>query len=270
MKLLPVIMLCCLCTVSYASKGLWPAEDSLQYYRSFDGTRIHYTIKGKGEPVLLVHGFIVDGRSWEQTSLYQQLLEKGFQVITLDLRGNGASDHPHDSLAYMNDAEAKDIMGLVTYLKLPEYRVVGYSRGSIIVARLLVLDNRIRSAVMGGMGTAFTDPNWPRRQQFYEALAGKQVPELAEMVKYVQQSGLDQRALCLMQFAQPSTSPEDLGKVTKPVLVLGGDRDPDNDTGGSLAAMMPAGMHGTVTGDHNSVVKTRSFADWVVNFLKDH
>ena len=161
-------------------------------------------------------------------------------------------------------------MGLVSYLKLPSYRVVGYSRGSIIVARLLVLDNRIKSAVMGGMGTAFTNPQWPRRIMFYNALSGQQVPELSDMVKYVQKSGLDQRALAMMQFGQPSTSPEELGKVNKPVLVLGGDKDPDNDTGGSLAAMMPAGMHGTVPGDHNSVVKSKDFANWTLHFLTEH
>ncbi|RFS19532.1 alpha/beta hydrolase [Chitinophaga silvatica] len=269
MKVFITTLLCCLVISSFASIDR-TTNDSAQFFTSFDGTKIHYTVKGSGNPILLVHGFIVDESSWHKAPLYDSLLKNGFQVITLDLRGNGLSDHPHDSLAYLNDAEAKDIMGLVTYLNLPTYRVVGYSRGSIIVARLLVLDTRVRSAVMGGMGIAFTNPLWPRRLQFYDALSDKSVPELAEMVKYVKKSGLDQRALALMQFGQPSTSPEELSKVTKPVLVLGGDKDPDNDTGGSLAALMPVGMHGTVPGDHNSVVKSKPFADWVLHFLQEH
>ncbi|WP_142686875.1 alpha/beta fold hydrolase [Chitinophaga polysaccharea] len=246
------------------------ATDSLQYFTSFDGTRIHYTVTGTGAPVLLVHGFIVNGDSWKKTALYDSLLVHGYKVITLDLRGNGASDHPHDSLAYLNDAETKDIMGLMTWLNINNYQAVGYSRGSIIVSRLLVLDARVRSAVMGGMGTAFTNPAWPRRQQFYEALSGKEVPELAAMVKYVQQSGLDQRALAMMQLGQPTTTPQELAGVHQPVLVIGGDKDEDNDTGGSLAAMMPAGMHGTVAGDHNSVVRSVPFAEWVLDFLEKH
>jgi pimeloyl-ACP methyl ester carboxylesterase len=270
MKVFLTSLLCCFLGSAFASGSDRMPNDSTDYYTSFDGTRIHYTVKGEGTPVLLVHGFIVNGESWKQTAIYDSLLNNGFQVITLDLRGNGISDHPHDSLAYLNDAEAKDIMGLVSYLKLPSYRVVGYSRGSIIVARLLVLDTRIKSAVMGGMGTAFTNPQWPRRIMFYNALSGQQVPELSEMVNYVRKSGLDQRALAMMQFAQPSTSPEELGKVNKPVLVLGGDKDPDNDTGGSLAAMMPAGMHGTVPGDHNGVVKSKDFASWTLHFLTEH
>ncbi|MBS0031926.1 alpha/beta fold hydrolase [Chitinophaga sp. 22321] len=246
------------------------ANDSLLYYTSFDGTRIHYTVKGTGKPILLVHGFIADGESWKKTALYDSLLLHGYKVITLDMRGNGASDHPHDSTAYLGDAEAKDIMGLITFLGLNSYQVVGYSRGAIITARLLLLDNRIRSGVLGGMGTGFTDPAWPRRQRFYEALSGKDVPELAAMVKNVQKAGLDQRALALMQFGQPATTPQELARVQQPVLVIGGDKDSDNDTGGSLAAMMPAGMHGTVTGDHNSVVRSAPFAAWVLDFLQNH
>ncbi|SKC94757.1 Pimeloyl-ACP methyl ester carboxylesterase [Chitinophaga ginsengisegetis] len=256
--------------ISVATASAANVSDSLLYFTSFDSTRIHYTITGTGAPVLLVHGFIVNGDSWKKTALYDSLLVHGYKVITLDLRGNGASDHPHDSLAYLDDAETKDIMGLMTHLNINNYQVVGYSRGAIIVARLLVLDARVRSAVMGGMGTAFTDPAWPRRRQFYEALSGKDVPELAAMVKYVQQAGLDQRALAMMQFGQPSTTPQELAGVHQPVLVIGGDKDEDNDTGGALAAMMPAGMHGTVTGDHNSVVRAVPFAEWVLDFLQKH
>ena len=68
------------------------------------------------------------------------------------MRGNGNSDKPHDSTAYDNDAEAKDIMLLMHRLKIKQYSAVGYSRGSIITARLLVLDKRVMNAVMGGMG----------------------------------------------------------------------------------------------------------------------
>lgn len=246
------------------------ANDSSNLYASFDGTRIHFTVKGKGNPVILIHGFITNGDSWPKTPLYDSLLSHGFQVITLDLRGNGASDHPHDSLAYLNDAEAKDIMGLATHLQLSSYKVVGYSRGAIIAARLLLLDPRVKCGVLGGMGTGFTDPAWPRRLKFYDALSGKDVPDLAAMVKNVQAKGLDQRALALMQFAQPAATPAELAKVQQPVLVIGGDKDEDNDTGGPLAAMMPRGMHGTVTGDHNSVVRSPAFAAWVQDFLLNH
>src|SRR5437868_9521453 len=162
------------------------------YYKSFDSTRIYYETSGNGRPLILVHGFMGKGESWKRSPLYADLLSAGFKVITLDLRGNGKSDKPHTDEGYKDDAEAKDIMGLLKHLNVTDYSAVGYSRGSIIVARLLILDKNIQKAVMGGMGTGLTDSLWPRRIMFYEALSGKDVPQLAAMVKNVQQSGLDQ------------------------------------------------------------------------------
>src|SRR4051794_3270699 len=69
------------------------------YFKSFDGRAIYYEVKGRGKPVILIHGFIVDGESWKKTAVYKDLLESGYKVITLDLRGNGRSDKPHDPAA---------------------------------------------------------------------------------------------------------------------------------------------------------------------------
>ncbi len=113
----------------------------------------------------------------------------------MDLRGNGKSDKPNADEAYADDAEAKDIMGLAKLLVLKHYNVIGYSRGSIITARLLVLDKNVSKAVMGRMGADFTNPDWPRRIMFYRALSGDTVRELEAMVKHVKESGLDQQAL---------------------------------------------------------------------------
>ena len=92
--------------------------DSGAYFKSFDGTKIYYEVRGSGETVLLVHGFIVNGQSWKRTELYKDLLTAGYKVIILDQRGNGFSDKPHDSTAYDNDAEAKDIMALIKLLEI--------------------------------------------------------------------------------------------------------------------------------------------------------
>ncbi|HSQ45168.1 MAG TPA: alpha/beta hydrolase [Ginsengibacter sp.] len=238
------------------------------YFPSFDGTKIYYEVRGNGKPVLLVHGFIVDGNSWKHAKLYSALLEKNYKVITLDMRGNGKSGKPHDSTAYDNDAEAKDIMLLMNLLKIKEYSVVGYSRGSIITARLLVLDKRIKDAVLGGMGADFTNPSWPRRIMFYHALRGDSVPELKGLVNYVQQQKLDQLALAYLQRSQPSTSKEELSKVTQPVLVISGSEDADNGSAGDLAGLLPNSTVATVPGDHNHASATKEFADAVIHFLE--
>jgi len=251
------------------TSSLLLAQADSAYYTSFDGTKIWYQVKGTGEPVVLVHGFIVNGESWKKTALYSDLLTKGFQVITLDMRGNGRSDKPHEASAYANDAEAKDIMGLLKSLKIKKYAVVGYSRGSIITARLLVLDKRVSKAVMGGMGTDFTNPEWPRRKLFYRALAGDTVAELAPMVSYVKKSGLDQQALALLQKEQPSTPIDVLKKVQQPILVICGSEDSDNGSAEKLSKVFTHGVFKATPGDHNNASRTPEFSAAVIQFLKE-
>ncbi len=244
-----------------------PAIDS-GYLTSFDGTKIYYEVSGEGKPVLLVHGFIVNSNSWKGTALYSDLLNDGYKVILLDMRGNGKSDKPHDSLAYANDAEAKDIMALMDLLEIDKYSVVGYSRGSIITARLLVLDKRIQNAVMGGMGADFTNPQWPRRIMFYRALMGDSIPELKGAVDYVKAQGFDQLALAYLQKEQPSTSKEELMNVRQPVLVISGDKDSDNGSSHELASLLPNSSVATTPGDHNHAAATPEFSSEVIHFLK--
>jgi len=251
-------------TVSMASK--YPTDSG--YLTSFDGTKIYYEVRGKGKPVLLVHGFIVNSNSWKGTALYSDLLNEGYKVIVLDMRGNGKSGKPHDTAAYANDAEAKDIMLLMNLLKINKYSVVGYSRGSIITARLLVLDKKIQDAVMGGMGADFTNPAWPRRIMFYRALMGDSIPELKGAVDYVKQQGFDQLALAYLQKEQPSTSKEELSKVLQPVLVISGDKDADNGSSHELAKLLPNSSIGTAPGDHNHAAATPEFSKEVISFLK--
>ncbi len=242
--------------------------DTSGYYTSFDGAKIWYEVKGAGQPVLLVHGFIVNSSTWKRAAFYNDLQKAGYKVITVDLRGNGLSDKPHEATSYGNDAEAKDIMGLLTSLGINKYQVIGYSRGSIITARLLVLDKRIQKAVLGGMGTDFTNPDWPRRIMFYKALSGDSIPELKGVVEYVQKSGLDQKALALLQKEQPSTSKEALGKIQQPILVICGTEDSDNGSAAELARLFPHATLATVPGNHNNAASTPQFASTIIDFLK--
>jgi len=238
------------------------------YLTSFDGTKIYYEVTGKGQAVILVHGFIVNGQSWKRTALYNDLATAGYKVIILDQRGNGRSDKPHDSTAYDNDAEAKDIMALAKKLGVKKYSAVGYSRGSIIVSRLLVLDKNIQKAVIGGMGSDFTNPEWPRRIMFYHALRGDSVPELKEMVNYVKKEGLDQKSLAYLQRSQPSASKEELSKIQQPVLIICGDRDSDNGSAKDLSNLIPGAVFITTPGVHNDANQSKEFSTAIISFLQ--
>ena len=126
MRMLPAFLLL-LCFHNCRSQTTIASDSG--YYASFDSTKIYYETRGQGKAVLLVHGFIVDGSSWERSALLADLVQKGFKVITADLRGNGKSDKPMVETAYAHDAEAKDLIGLMNFLGIETYDVVGYSRG---------------------------------------------------------------------------------------------------------------------------------------------
>ena len=243
--------------------------DSGHLYTSFDNTKIYYEVKGDGYPIVLLHGFMNTSENMKKNAVYSALVNAGYKVITLDMRGNGKSDKPHNDAAYANDAEAKDVMGLMTILKVKKYDVLGYSRGSIITARLLVLDNRINKAVMGGMGTDFTNPEWPRRIMFYRALSGDTIKELEGVIQHVKEAGFDERALMLQQKYQPSTPKETLMKIQKPVLVICGDKDNDNGNAQELARLFPHATYVQVPGNHGGAQATQEFADAVVKFFNE-
>jgi pimeloyl-ACP methyl ester carboxylesterase len=242
--------------------------DTIQHFNSFDGTRIAYQVKGSGAPVFLIHGFISNSDSWRRALLYKDLIAAGYQVILPDLRGNGRSDKPHTAEAYMNDAEAKDIIKLADILKLTSFDVVGYSRGAIITSRVLLLDERVRKSVLGGMGSDFTNPQWPRRIMFYEALSGKPVKELEAVILRIKNEGLDQQALAYMQNGQPCTSKEELGSIKKPVLVICGSEDEDNGSSKELASLIHGAKYIRVPGDHGGTSKSKEFSVAVLSFLK--
>ena len=263
LSLLPVIVFC----FTYISRAQQHIPSDSGYVVSFDSTKIYYEVYGNGLPVLLVHGFIANGQSWKRTALFDSLIASGRKVIIVDMRGNGRSGKPHNDEAYINDAETKDLMLLMSTLKINQYDVVGYSRGSIITCRLMLWDKRIRRAVLGGMGIEFTNPEWPRRIQFYHALTSDTVPELHDMVQYVQQAGLDQQALALLQKYQPSTSISVLKSIKTPVLVIHGDLDNDNGSADQLATVFPFSQKAVVPGMHNQALQTPEFASAVLLFL---
>ena len=135
---------------------------------------------------------------------------------------------------------------------------------------MLVVDKRVVTAVMGGMGTDFTNPNWPRRIMFYRAMMGDSIPELKGAVDYVKQQHLDQLALAYLQRSQPSTSKEVLSKIKKPVLVICGDKDSDNGSAAGLAKLLPNSDFATVPGDHGHAASTTEFSNAVKLFFKSH
>jgi len=264
-----IIHLTIICALLLSTHCLFGQQGAQgKYFNSFDGVKIYYEIKGNGYPVILIHGFSGTGQGWKNSPVYTDLLNAGFMVIILDQRGNGHSDKPHNENAYANDAEAKDIMGLIGSLNITRYDAIGYSRGSIILSRLLVLDNRINKAVIGGMGDAYTNPQWPRRLHAYRALMGDtSLHDVDDMMKYIHSQHFDELALAYQQKYQPSTSKEELTAVNIPVLIIRGTEDKENGSETGLNKLIPNSRLTYVPGNHNTAMRTVEFSVAVFNFL---
>jgi pimeloyl-ACP methyl ester carboxylesterase len=187
----------------------------------------------------------------------------------MDLRGNGRSDKPHTNQAYYNNAEVEDVMGLVRELNIEQYDVVGYSRGSIITSELLVHDKRVNRTIIGGMGDGYTDKQWPRRIHAYKSLMGDtSFHDVDGMMKYIYSQHFDNESLALQQKWQPSTSPAQLAKVRKPVLIIRGTEDKENGSETVLQHMIPESKLVYVPGDHGAAQGTQQFSDAVLDFIK--
>lgn len=240
-------------------------------FQSFDGTTIAYTMEGEGEPVILIHGFISSGSSWANTPLKGQLINQGYQVIVPDLRGNGQSDKSELPERYENDSEVKDLIALATHLKLKTYTAIGYSRGSIVLAKLLTQDERINKAVLGGMGLDFTDPNWTRRIAFADAFSGRSpLNDMTEgAVNYAKSIGANVKILGHLQDYQPVTSIAELNQIDVRCLVIAGDEDKDNGDPAALKNELSNSQLVIVPGTHNETYKTAPFAMSILTFLMD-
>src|SRR5215208_3237134 len=102
-----------------------------------DGIPIAFSDEGKGEPILLIHGFASNARvNWVSTSWTRALLEAGRRVIALDNRGHGGSGKPHDPRAYGTPTMAEDARCLLDYRGVLRADVMGYSMGARITAFL--------------------------------------------------------------------------------------------------------------------------------------
>ncbi|MER7895097.1 alpha/beta hydrolase [Streptomyces sp. NPDC096046] len=92
---------------------------------------LYYEDHGSGQPIVLIHGFPLDGHSWERQSAV--LLAAGYRVITYDRRGFGQSAQP--TTGYDYDTFAADLNTVMETLDLRDAVLVGFSMGTGEVAR---------------------------------------------------------------------------------------------------------------------------------------
>jgi non-heme chloroperoxidase len=121
---------------------------------------IHYEDHGSGKPIVLVHGYPLNGNSWERQE--RELLATGYRVITYDRRGFGRSSQPVTGYDY--DTFAADLNALLEHLDLTDIVLGGFSMGTGEVTRYLGTygSGRVRRALLFGVIPPFllkTDDN---------------------------------------------------------------------------------------------------------------
>lgn len=92
---------------------------------------LHYEDHGTGQPVVLIHGYPLDGNSWERQS--RELVAAGYRVITYDRRGFGGSSKAGTGYDY--DTFAADLNTVLETLDLRDVILVGFSMGTGELAR---------------------------------------------------------------------------------------------------------------------------------------
>jgi non-heme chloroperoxidase len=213
---------------------------------------LYYEDHGSGKPVVLIHGYPLSGASWEKQ--VPVLLHSGYRVVTYDRRGFGKSSQP--TTGYNYDSFAEDLHQLITYLKLRDFCLVGFSMGGGEVARYLgkygskdaskaviisgvppyllkTADNPegVDASVFAGIEKAVAADRYAFFTEFFknfyntDLLLGKRVSEQDVQANWNIAAGASATASLACVAAWHEDFREDLARIDVPTLVIHGDAD---------------------------------------------
>lgn len=115
-----------------------------------DGVKLYYEEAGTGAPIIFVHEFAGDHRSWEPQVRH---FSRSYRCITYNARGYPPSDVPRDGERYSQDRARDDIRAVLDGLKIDKAHVVGLSMGGFATLHFgFTYATRARSLVIAGCG----------------------------------------------------------------------------------------------------------------------
>ncbi len=213
---------------------------------------LYYEDYGSGKPIVLIHGYPLNGASWEKQ--VPVLLEAGYRVITYDRRGFGKSSQP--TAGYNYDTFAEDLHKLVSHLELRDFSLAGFSMGGGEVARYLgkygskgvskavivsgvppfllkTADNPegVDGSVFEGIQKAVAADRYAFFTEFFknfyntDLLLGKRVSEEAVRSSWNVAAGSSATASLACVPTWHEDFRDDLSRIDVPTLVLHGDAD---------------------------------------------
>ncbi|MBB5953899.1 peroxiredoxin [Saccharothrix tamanrassetensis] len=263
---------------------------------------LHYTDRGVGRPVVLIHGYPLSGASWEKQE--QALLDAGHRVITYDRRGFGKSDQP--STGYDYDTFADDLDKVLTTLDLTDVTLVGFSMGTGEVGRYLARHGAARVAkaaflaslepfllktddnptgvdgsVFDGIRAAAKADRYAWFDQFYQDFynldenLGSRISEAAVRTSYAVAAGAGAKASWAVVSTWLTDFRDDVAKVAEtgvPVLIAHGTADrilPIDASGREFAKRLPAAEYVEIEGAPHGFLWTHAdeISDLLVRFL---
>lgn len=122
----------------------------MPYATAHDGVRLYYEEAGRGTPIVFVHEFGGDHRSWEPQMRY---FSRRHRCVTYGARGYPPSDVPEPVESYSQEIAVRDIVAVMDACGIERGHVVGLSMGGFAVLHLgLVAPQRARSLVVAGAG----------------------------------------------------------------------------------------------------------------------
>lgn len=245
--------------------------------KTFDseGVSIAYLDEGTGDPILLIHGFASNIQvNWVSTGWVATLTRAGFRVVAIDNRGHGDSAKLYDTADYGGAAMAEDARRLLDHLNIARADVMGYSMGARIAAFLaLAHPERVRSVIFAGLGINMVHGVGAPGP----IAAALEAPSLDDVKNdaarsfriFAEQTGSDRRALAAcIRSSRDKIPPEELARISRPVLVAVGSADVIAGSGPELAALIPGAEALDITGrDHMKAVGDKVYKQGVLDFL---
>lgn len=217
-----------------------------------DNVRLYYEETGSGEPIVFVHEFGGDMRSWEAQMRH---FSRRYRCIAFNARGYTPSDVPEDLEMYSQRRATQDIIDVMDQLDIPAAHIVGLSMGGFATVHFgLMAPTRALSLVVAGAGygaekeheTYFRDVSLEVAAQFEKqgaeefsktyGLAASRIAFLlkdprgwAEFSEHLSQHSALGAAMTMrgVQARRPSLYDlaDELKKITAPTLIIVGDED---------------------------------------------
>lgn len=148
--------------------------------------KLHYSIKGEGEPIILLHGLF---GSLDNLGMIARGLESEYQVISFDLRNHGRSPHA-DHMSY--DLIAEDVVGMMDALDIASAHFYGHSMGGKTAMQIAFNHpGRVKSLIVGDIAPVKYGHHHKRILEGMREV-GRQAPESRSQARHIMASYIDE------------------------------------------------------------------------------